>query len=89
MESSSCHLDQENPMLLLREVLRRLDPALHASVERSDFIHSEQMALAHATTLARIEADAIANGSRYPTFWDRYAELRRAYGLPPAPRPSA
>jgi len=76
-------------MLLLREFLRRLDPDLHASAERNNFIHCEQMALAHATTLARIEADAIANGARYPTFWDRYAELRRAYGLPPAPRRSA
>ena len=74
-------------MHLIREQLRHLDPELVASIERSEFIHAEQMALANAATLARIEADAIAHGNRYPTFHARYAELRAAYGLPPAPRP--
>ena len=76
-------------MRLIHEYLRQLDPELHAASERGEYVHCEQMALADATTLARIEADAIARARQFPTFWDRYNEVRRAYGLPPAPRPSA
>ena len=75
-------------MKLIHEYLRQLSPELHAAAERESFLGAEQRALADATTLARIEADALARSKQFPTFWDRYNEVRRAYGLPPAPRPS-
>jgi len=76
-------------MQLLREQLRHLDPELHQLAEISHRISLEQAAVADAAILARAEQNAIEFGSRYPTYRDRYAELRRAYGLPPAPEPSA
>lgn len=75
-------------MHLLREQLRRLNPELHQQAEICHRISLEQAVVADAATLARAEQNAIEFGERYPTYWDRYAELRSQYGLPPAPRPS-